>query len=236
MEITQRHYYSDTPDMKRKIIVVSCTLLLIFGMIVVGINFNTLSTILGIALTSLVIYYFIISTDGLFTGYLEILNSDVEKAKANVALLMSSSTKSVKIISATLSPAIYCQPEVFNEIAAAKERGIKFQIVLSGKTIAPGPKIKPTCEEAAKNFNTFWEWVKDGEIEVKCYPGDPWPHLIVVDDLHVRVEEKHKIVLYPDSRICKRRAKTHLMNPKLAKKYADKFQYYRDNSSKYVFS
>ena len=209
---------------------------LLFFIVIAGINFNPIATIFAIVGTCAMLFYFIWSTDGLYTGYLETLNSDVTVAKKNIASLISSSNESVKIISATLSPAIYCQPDVFYEIEEAKKRGVKFEIILSGNVKAPGDKIRPSKNESLENFNKLWSWVRNGEIEVYCFRGDPWPHIMIVDNLHVRIEDKHRIVLYPDARLQKRRAKTHLLDLVKAQKYSEKFIKFKENSTPYIFS
>ena len=199
---------------------------------VVAINFNSAISFIGILAFSAILFYFIVCTDGLFTGYTEKLNSDVILAKENIGELIQSSKKSVKIVSATLSPAIYSQPEVFEKIKSAKNRGVDFEIIIDSKKLSLS-KIKPKTESNISNFFEFWNWVKNNEIKIRCYKGKPWPHFIIIDDLHTRVEDKHKIVYYPDARFTKRRAKTHLLNPEIAKKYSSKFEKLKLTSEPY---
>jgi hypothetical protein len=199
---------------------------------IVAINFNTGISILAAIAASAALFYYIYTTDGLFTGYAESLNSNVGVATTNISQLIRASHRSIKIVSATLSPAIYCKPEVFKEMESAKDRGVEFEILIAGDSVQL-KKVRPTDATNADNFFKFWQWVKDGEIKVNSFEGSPLPHFMVVDDLHVRIESKHKVCYYPDSRELKRRAKTHFLNETLALKYSDKFAKLKSQSHSY---
>lgn len=219
-------------EMKRFARITISILALMITAAVVTINFNTALSFVAMLLASGALFYFIYCTDGLFTGYLETLNSNVESATTNVAQMIRSAKSSVKIVSSTLAPVIYCDHEVYSEIESARNRGVAFDIIISGQTI-PLDKVRPENKTKRAHFYQLWQMVNDGMVRVNCYDGEPQPHFMVVDNLHTRIEEKHNIVYNPKSETEKRRAKTHLLNPKLAKKYSKKFDEFKILSKPY---
>jgi len=82
----------------------------LFCTVIVVINYNTMVTLFALIASCALIFSFIFWTDGLYTGYLEVLNSDVEIARINIKRLIRTANETIKIHSATLSPAIYCVP------------------------------------------------------------------------------------------------------------------------------
>ena len=196
------------------------------------INYSPSITIASILIAIGLVFYFVTFTNGLYTDYAEGLNSDVDKAIVNVANLIHSSTESVKIVSATLSPAIYSQPEVFTEIEKAINRHVKIKVLIYDKEV-PYKLVKPKLGKNVQRFKKIWYWAKTGNISVSKFSEKSMKHFMIVDRLHTRVEEKHPVSYYPDAKIQKRRAKTHFLNPKLAGKYLKEFDQLEASSVSY---
>ena len=195
---------------------------------------ETQASLSAIAFGCVCFLLFILYSDGLHTGFLELLNSNTELAIKHIAKLINAASSSIKIVSGTLSPKIYCDPRVFEFLREAKERGVKIEIIISSESV-PLDRIKPNDEKLAKNFFELWGWVKKGEIKVSAVPKNPQSHFMIIDNLHVRMEDKHKITFIKTARETKRHATTSLLNPKLANKFDSKFSKLKKKAVPYSF-
>ncbi|QTA88358.1 hypothetical protein [Desulfonema magnum] len=189
------------------------------GSLVVFNNINGYYTFIAMCLAILSVFTLI---DSFYYDMLEEPNENFELTVKSISKLFSLAAYSIKIHSATFAPNIYFDPRVFNDLKAAKKRGVKIEIILSEPGINPR-SVKPDSPKKQDNFRMFWSWADAGTISVIHLNERQYPHFIIVDDIHVRVEKKHKITIGDDPKQIKRKAITRYIDVDTAEKHLKSF-------------
>lgn len=204
--------------MKRdKKIILSALVFLICSCVVV-INLNLPTTIITFLLAALAIYFFIESINGLHTGFLERLNASPEEAINSIEDLFRSANSSAEIITGSFPESIYFDDRVFEAAKAAKERGVKIEILIG----EPTSQLSYLKKGKNEKINQFLSWVETKEISLKRTDKKVRDHFMVVDKLHVRDEDLHgprKNIEIEE----KRKAVIYYLNPGLGGKRQKKF-------------
>ncbi len=180
---------------------------------------------------SLSFYWLIISTGGLHTGFFEEINSDFEISQEAIQNLFNAAQNKIQILSGTFSADIYCADNVIKSLEdAVTNRDVRAEILLGepDATFVCWPPVPG--KEGTNVLSKFDGWIKEGKVIIMKAKKPLAPHFIVVDGLHVRIEEEHPKRL-PGSPRQKRRAEVKYIEEKLAHKYAKRFEEYLKEAS-----
>ncbi|MDM8522503.1 hypothetical protein QUF80_03955 [Desulfococcaceae bacterium HSG8] len=189
------------------------------GTLVILNNINGYYTFIAVCLST-------VSAFMVFDSFCDILeepNESFELTLKSVSKLFYLASYSIKIHSATFSPDIYFDPRVFKNLKAARQRGVKIEVILSEPKIDPRTN-RPRSKDKRSNFVEFWAWADAGEISVIQLTERKYPHFIIVDDIHVRIEKRHKIKFGNDPRTIKRKAITRYIDVDTADKHIRSFK------------
>jgi len=174
--------------MYRLLRVSSSIVLLTAAFCVAIINFSRAVTVLSVAVGVVGLHLLFLSTRGLHTGYMETLNGTFGAALETISGLIRIARKNVRMVSGQLSPAFYFHEKIFTELRDAINRGVKIEIIL-GEPDTTRDKLQssaPHCE-----WQEFLSWLDEGKVTLRRTPFRIRQHFILVDGVHVRVEEPH---------------------------------------------
>mgnify|MGYP006312204367 CR=1 FL=1 len=118
-------------------------------------------------------------------------------------------------------PEIYFEKRVFKHLRAAKKRGVNIEIIVSDPGADPG-MTEPDAKEKLMNFREFRSWADRGEVTVIQSAEKKYPHFIIVDDIHVRIEKTHQTKTRSPEKI---RAITKYIDVDTAEKHLESFKY-----------
>ena len=181
---------------------------LLLGLLVASVNATPASTLIAFAVAVAGLCALIVSTNGMYTGYWETLNTDLASARGALALLFRSAKRSIKIVSGRFNPALYLSADVFQALRDALNRGVKVEVLLA----EPGADLEDVGRLASAETLELWRefksWVLERKVSVRRVPHRARRHFMLVDDAHVRLEEAHPRGFIPADLICtKRRAR-----------------------------
>ncbi len=186
--------------------------------------FNNISGYYTFIATCLAILSTFTLIDSFYYDMLEEPNENFELTVKSISKLFSLAAYSIKIHSATFAPNVYFDPRVFNDLKAAKKRGVKIEVILSEPKINP-KNLKPLSPKEQDNFNEFWSWADIGTVSVIQLKQRKYPHFIIVDDIHVRTEKKHKMTIGYGQKQTSWKAITRYIDVDTAEKHAKSFNY-----------
>lgn len=206
--------------------IIACSMIFLVCSFLAIVNIYTGVTIIAFTLAILSVFYFMSLTNGFHVGFLERLNTDRDSAMDAIRGLFASAKESIQIVSGTFPKEIYLNEEVFKAFKDAKERGVSITILIEE------PKLVLMCfqEGDSADVDMFLSWIKNEEITVKSIKKSK-PHFMVVDSLHVRIEEGHAQRKACDQIDKKRRAKISYLDPYLGQRYQRRFRKINGKSS-----
>ncbi len=176
--------------MLRTLKIISSASLLLASVVIAAANVNRPITALSVLLAVLGFHWLAISANGVFTGYLETRNKDLESVTHTLKTLFDSARRSIQIVSGRLNPIAYCANDVFEALAGAVRRGVKGDIIVGEPELGIAAILRNIDEEEKRSL--FANWVKQGKITIKHASNPPVQHFIVVDGEHVRIEDPQR--------------------------------------------
>ncbi len=196
-------------------------------------NLNIWLTTVSVIVASISVLLWLEVTDGFYDGFINAVNSDLDASKKHIAALFDYAKKEVIITTGTFAADIYCSVEVFPAIENALKRNIRIVVILNSDRYKKN-EVRPTDEKQRKNFDKLWfQLVQNNKIEVCKSEEKILRHVIIVDKLHVRNEERHKTRTGKEKKKIIRRARISYFDKLKAQKYMNDFSIYKEKSIPY---
>lgn len=175
--------------MRRTLIVASCGTLLILAVSLAMLKLPLASTIAALASAAVLFHILVVLvTNGLHVGYLEQRYENVHGAVDAWKRLFAGARESIKVVVGALGPNTLFSKEIFDEFRNALNRGVSVQILL-GEPRWTFDRVRDRIDP--QMWKEFGEWVRQKKVEVRRTFRRTRPHFIVVDGMHVWLEELH---------------------------------------------
>lgn len=142
-------------------------------------------------------------------------NGEIDKCIEGIHSLFNIALEEVLILSGGLNEKIWGSEIILKDFESFKKRNIRLFIIV-------GERFE--FREDSKLHQFLKQNIGSQYLKFYRYNGEPKNHLVIVDDMHLRLEDKHTI---EDE---KRKAEIRMYAGSLAGRARQKFEYYRAKS------